>query len=315
MRHRSAGEHRCTYLVVLTHEFASNEELHDLAGYLSSLSVCDFEIAIIDTVPSDENRRVLRWVGRYIALKTSVDPVRAAFDVASCEKVIVADAKTRYSHDGLDHLCAMLDLHEVVAPQDYLDPLPWWGALESGRMLLLRGLGSLSEDGVTFGFRKRAVRGLRSIDKAIVTDHPVRRLESRGAEVFSAMDIFARRIPPALDRWFRDRPRQFDQPAIFFGVLPLALILAFLSGVHAAALYLGVLGFCGLVIAIRGRIGAAQFFPLRACFFAPVWLLERSISVYGALLLDLTGTREPDRIPMPAGGELASRPSSAAKTL
>jgi hypothetical protein len=308
MRHRSAGERRCTYLVVLHGELAS-EELHDLAGYLSSLSVCDFEIAIIDTVPNDENRRVLRWVGRYIAVKTPVDPVRAASDVASCEKVIVADAKIRYSQDGLDHLCALLDLHEVVEPQDYFDPLPWWGGLEAGRMLLRRGIGPLGEDGVTFGFRKRAVRGLRS------TDHQVRRLESHGAEVFSAMDIFVRRIPPTLDRWLRDRPRQFDQPAIFFAVLPLALILAFLSGLQGAAIYLGVLGFCGLVLAIRGRIGAARFFPLRACFFAPMFLLERSISVYWALLLDLTGTREPDRISMPAGDELASRPSSTANTL
>ena len=315
MRHRSAGERRCTYLVVLQREFASTEELHDLAGYLSSLSICDFDIAIIDTVPNNENRRVLRWVGRYIAMKTPVDPVRAAFDVSSCEKVIVADAKIRYSQDGLDHLCALLDLHEVVEPQDYFDPLPWWGGLEAGRTLLRRGIGPLGQDGVTFGFRKRAVRGLRSIESAFVTDHPVRRLESHGAEVFSAMDIVVRRIPPSLERWLRDRPRQFDQPAIFFGVLPLALILAFLSGLHVAALYVGVLGFCGLVLAIRGRIGAARFFPLRACFFAPVWLLERSISVYWALLLDLTGTREPDRIPMPAGGELASRPSSTANTL
>jgi hypothetical protein len=168
---------------------------------------------------------------------------------------------------------------------------------------------------MTFGFRKRAVRGLRSIDSAMATDHPVRRLESHGAEVFSAMDIFVRRIPPTLDRWLRDRPRQFDQPAIFFGVLPLALILAFLSGLSVAGMYFGVLGFCGFVIAVRGRIGASPFFPLRACFFAPLWLLERSISVYWSLLLDLTGTREPDRIPMPAGGEVNSRQSSTAHTL
>ena len=315
MKHRSSGERRCTYLVVLQHEFASTEELHDLAGYLSSLSVCDFDVAILDTFPSDDNRRVLRWVGRYVPARPCVDPVRAALDVAWCEKVIVAGSDVRYSPDSLDHLCALLDLHEVVEPQDYLDPLPWWGGLEAGRMLLRRGIGPLSEDSMTFGFRKRAVRGLRSIENATASDHPVRRLESHGAEVFSAMDIFVRRIPPALDRWLRDRPRQFDQPAVFFGVLPIALILAFLTSPQVAAMYFGILGLCGLVLAIRGRIGASPFFPLRACFFAPVWLLERSISVYWALLLDLTGTREPDRIPMPAGGELSSRASSTANTL
>jgi hypothetical protein len=301
---------------VLQREFASTEELHDLAGYLSSLSVCDFDIAIIDTLPNAENRRVLRWVGRYIPAKTCVDPVRAALDIASCEKVIVADAQVRYAHDALDHLCALLDLHEVVEPQDYFEPLPWWGGLEAGRLLLRRGIGPRTEDAVTFGFRKRTVRGLRSIDSSIVTDHPVRRLESLGAEVFCAMEIFVRRIPPTLDRWLRDRPRQFDQPAIFFGVLPLALILSLLIDPRVAVLYLGLLGFCALALAIRGRIGAASFFPLRVCFYAPVWLLERSISVYWALLLDMTGTREPDRMPIPAGVEgVSSRPSSTANTL
>jgi hypothetical protein len=194
--------------------------------------------------------------------------------------------------------------------------LPWWGGLEAGGILLRRAIGPLAADSFTFGFRKRAVRGFRSIDSSIATDHPVRRLESHGAEVFSAMEIFVRRIPPTLDRWLRDRPRSFDQPAIFFGVLPLALILSLLSGPRVAALYLGVLGFCALALAIRGRMGATSFFPLRACFYAPVWLLERSISIYWALLLDMTGTREPDRMPIPTGAEgVSSRPSSTANTL
>ena len=299
--------------MVLQKEFASTEEIHDLAAYLSSLSVGNFDITIVDTLPTDENRRVLRWVGRYIPAKSCVDPVRTALDVASCEKVIVADGQVRYTTDSLDHLCALLDLHEVVEPQEYFDPLPWWGGMEAGRMLLRRGIGPLTEDGMTFGFRKRAVRGLRSIDNS--TDHPVRRLESCGAEVFSASDIFVRRIPPALDRWLRDRPRQVDQPAIFFGVMPLALILALIAGLQASAIYLAILGFCGLVFAIRGRLGASQFFPWRACFYAPVWLLERSVSVYWALFLDLSGMREPDRISIPAGGELSSRRSPTANTL
>lgn len=65
----------------------------------------------------------------------------------------MADAQIRYSQDSLDHLCALLDLHEVVEPRDYVDPLPWWGGLEAERMLLRRGIGPFSEDGVTFGSR------------------------------------------------------------------------------------------------------------------------------------------------------------------
>jgi hypothetical protein len=209
----------------------------------------------------------------------------------------------------------LLDLHEVVEPQDYFDPLPWWSGLEAGRILLRRGIGPLTEGAITFGFRKRAVRGLRSIDSAVAGDDPVRRLELQGAEVFSATDIFVRRIPPALERWLRDRGRHFDRRAVFFGVLPLALILSLLGGLQVAGVYLGAIAFCSVALAIRGRIGAAPFFPFRACFYAPAWLIERSVSVYWALLLELTGTAEPDRIPIPARGEgVVSGPSSTANT-
>jgi hypothetical protein len=34
---------------------------------------------------------------------------------------------------------------------------------------------------------------------------------------------------------------------------------------------------------VRGRIGAAQFFPMRACLLAPLWVFERAVSVYWAL--------------------------------
>jgi hypothetical protein len=109
--------------------------------------------------------------------------------------------------------------------------------------------------------------------------------------------------------------RGFDQAGVFLGVLPLALILSLLSGLTVAGAYLGAIAFCSFALALRGRIGAAPFFPLRACFYAPIWLFERSVCVYWALLLELTGTREPDRIPVPSRGErVASGQSSAANT-
>ena len=35
---------------------------------------------------------------------------------------------------------AMLDAHDCVEPQDYFEPLPWWGGIEAGRMLVHRGI-------------------------------------------------------------------------------------------------------------------------------------------------------------------------------
>jgi len=272
MKHRCPRERRCTYLVILED---ANDDVHALAAYLSTISVSDFEVVILDPSENEEHRRVLRWVGTYIAAKPRVDPACAAIEFASCEKVIVAGARVRYDSNALDSVCVLLDLHEVVEPQSYLDPLPWWAGLEAGRILVHRGLNRSSERPATFGFRKAVAR--------------YRDLQS--AEIFSATDIFVRHLPPAVDDWLRGRAKQLGHSAFFFG-LPLGLILALLGGPRVGSAYGAAIAFCSLALAIRGRIGAAAFFPLRACLYAPLWLLERSISVYWALLLVLSSRRE-----------------------
>ena len=190
-------DRRGTYLVVL--DSRAEDEPRELAAYLSEIAVLDFEVIIVDgSAPEafDKNRRVLRWVGRHVAAAPQhVDAVRAAIDLASCDKVIVADAKTRYSLSALDELTSLLEVHEVVEPLNYFDPLPWW-------------ISPLPGHGSTFGFRKRAVRGLRSLDQNAAAHDSVRELASRGAEVFTTKRLFVRRIPPAFSEWIRDLPRR-----------------------------------------------------------------------------------------------------------
>jgi len=295
MKRRCARERRCTYLVSLE---SPGEDVHELAAYLSKLSIADFEVVIVDTSENEEHRRVLRWVGKYIVAKAGIDPMRTALGTASCEKVILADAQVRYDENALDHLCVQLDLHDVVEPQSYFDPLPWWGGLEAGSILLHRGASRSRDRSATFAFRKKAVRhrGLQF------------------AETFSATDIFVRRNPPALEDWLRERPRSLEHAAFFFG-LPLALILALLGGTRWFGAYAGAVVLCSLAVAIRGRIGAAEFFPLRACLYAPLWLLERSISAYWALFLELMGTSRADKVPALVRGErITGAASSTANT-
>ena len=64
----------------------------------------------------------------------------------------------------------------------------------------------------------------------------------------------------------------------------MTVLLALIGGLRVATGYVGAVAFASMVLAIRGRMGAAPFFPLRACLFAPLWVLERSLSVYWALL-------------------------------
>jgi hypothetical protein len=305
MRHRNQQDPRCTYLVVIEPDREPAGGLNELAAYLSSLSVAGCEVIIVDGSPAgvfERNQNILRWVARHLSVRPrhrsvsgSIDVVRAAIDVASCERIIVADENVRYASEAIDSVCDLLESHEVVEPQDYFQPLPWWSGIEAGRMLVHRGVEPLPDHGATFGLRRSAVRGLRGIDVGWWNgDDPVRRLASLGAEVFSACEVFVRRLPPLLSDWVRERPRQanddFDLPvksAFFFTLLPVAMLLAIFGGVRLAGGYAGAVAFASVALAVRGRSGASEFFPLKACLSAPLWIFERSLSVYWALFRKL----------------------------
>jgi hypothetical protein len=240
-------------------------------------------------------------VGRHLALPSgTVDLVRTAADVANCEKVIVAAEDVRYTPEAIGQICDLLDLHEVVEPQDYLDPLPWWGGIEAGRILVHRGIEPEPDHGVTFGFRKAAVRSLRTV---VAAEDQVRRLANAGAEVHAATEVFVRRQPGALGEWLDARVRQagndFTLPfksAFFFSMIPMLLLLAVLGGLELAGAYGTVIGFATVALALRGRAGARAFFPMRAVLFAPLWVIERSVIVYLALYRRLRGQEQPQAL-------------------
>jgi hypothetical protein len=283
----------CTYVVSIAKTKACAGGLRSLAGYLSILGTMGCDVIIFDASPRDvfeENRRILRWIARHIAVRAPFDLVRTAAGLASTEKIIVAREDVRYGPSDLAGVCALLDAHEVVEPQDYLDPLPWWGGIEAGRMLVHRGIEPLPDHGATFGFRRGALRALRGFDATGSSD-PARRLAAFGAEICSAFSVFVRRHPPELAEWLRERPRAADddfampvKTTFFLAMLPMAMLLLLAGGARIATGYAGAVAFASIVLALRGRSGATAFFPLRVCLYAPLWVLERSVSVYWALL-------------------------------
>ncbi len=318
-------ERRCSYVVLVQDAAASTADLRSLATYLSTLGVADCDVVILDLSPRlqfEINSRVLRWVGRHVSVRPEhranggVDIVRAASAYAVCEKVIVAADDIRYTAEAIGQLCDLLDMHEVVEPQDYLDPMPWWGGIDAGRILLHRGIEPQPDHGATFGFRRSALRALRALAPATSADAQARRLAAVGAEVYPATDVFVRREPGALREWLSARPRiageDFALPmktAFFFSLVPLLVLLAAVGGLQLASGYAGVIAFASVALALRGRSGASSFFPLRACLFAPLWVLERSLSVYWALLRKLRGTDEVTSVHVPeraSGTKVAS---------
>lgn len=323
MSTKRLSERRCSY-VVLIHDAAA-AELRELSEYLSELNVAGCEVVILDPSPRMQfelNARTLRWVGRHVALapeyrtRRGVDVVQAAAAYASCEKVIVAGSDIRYAPDAVEKMCARLESHEVVEPQDYLDPMPWWGGIEAGRILIHRGIEPEPDHGATFGFRRNALRALRALGPATSNDAQVRRLAAVGAEIHPAPDVFVRRQPGPLAAWIASRPRlageDFTMPVktlFFFSLLPLLVLLSVLGGMQMAGGYASMIAFASVGLAARGRAGAGAFFPWRACLFAPLWVLERSISVYWALLRKMRGVEEDElgvAIPDRASGSKAA---------
>jgi hypothetical protein len=300
MRPNRKQDRRCTYVVALSSSLSSSTDSFDLrsfAEYLSTLGVSGCEVIVLDSSDEiDEHRRILRWVARHVVVHEPADVVRTAASVASCDKIVIATENVRYNVADLTELCALLDAHEIVEAQDYLEPLPWWGGIDAGRMLIHRGIDPHPDRSATFGFRRSILRGLRGFDATGSSD-PVGVLALHGAEVVTAPELFVRRCPPQLREWIRERPREADldfnvpvKAAFFFALIPMAILLAFVGDGRVAVGYSGAVAFASIVLAVRGRIGAGAFFPLRACLFAPLWVFERSVSVYLALLQRMRGT-------------------------
>jgi hypothetical protein len=124
----------------------------------------------------------------------------------------------------------------------------------------------------------------------------VRHFRARGAKVCYARDFFILKRPPAFRKWVEQRPRQAYEDfvmrakTIFFAALPVALALAFVFAGWRGALALALIVAVGSVLlAARGLgDGAARFFPVRLCLYAPLWVAERSLSTYWAFYWKLT---------------------------
>lgn len=309
------SERRCSYVVRVQNAAASTTDLRDLAHYLSTLGVAGCDVVLLDAASPlqfEINGRILRWVGRHVkpgpeqcAGGGGIDIIRAAGTFAACEKVIVATDDVRYSVEAIGQMCELLEMHEVVEPQDYLDPLPWWGGVEAGRMLIQRGVEPKPDHGTTFGFRRGALRALWALGSVSTVEAQSRRLAAVGAEIHAAGDVFVRREAGPFSDWLSARPRRaaehFTSPfesALFFSILPLLILLTTLGGLRLAGACAGTIAFGAVGMALHGRAGATAFFPMRACFLAPLWVFERSVSVYWALFRAL-------RPSMDATGDLA----------
>lgn len=294
----------CSFIVPIRRVRFDQREVKALANYFKLLRFAGCEVLIVDGSPQsifEEHRKSWQGFSRHLApdpkytyLNGKVNGVHTGVDLASCERIILADDDIRYSAADIKRMCKLLDEFEMVRPQNFITPLPPWARLESARILINRGVLRAGDYPGTCGFRRSTMRRVGPYDGDVLFDNEeiVRHFALNGVNVKYAVDFFILKRPPTFTKWLEQRPRQAYEDfvmraktAAFLSVLPATLALAVLVNTRAALLLLALLCILSMSISTRGllRNSAYRFFPVSSPLFAPLWILERSVSVYWAL--------------------------------
>lgn len=290
----------CTYLLPIRRAKFDASETAELARYFATLCDATCEVLVIDGSPREvfdahhgawaefvRHEPVDRRWGYH---NDKVNGVHTGVDLASCEKIILADDDMRYAAAEIRTIVELLDRYEVVRPQNFLRPLPWWARMESARMLINRGTLRTADYPGTCAFRRETMLRVGHYDGDVLFDNEeiIRHFARSGLAICFANDLFVQKRPPRFRKWTEQRPRQAyeDFPlrakTAVFAALPVALVIAAASGHGSAAAAVVACGSIALALAGWLRGHASRVFPLSVCLFAPLWIAERACSTYWA---------------------------------
>ena len=301
---RPGDESRCAYLLPLRRVRADRTEMEEFASYFRLLARAGCEVLVVDGSPPEvfaEHERAWRGACRHVPvnpkyryLNGKVNGVHTGVDLSESERIILADDDIRYTATDVERACALLDQHEMVRPQNYLSPLPVWARTEAARMLINRGTLRTGDYPGTCAFRRSTFLRVGHYDGDVLFDNEeiVRHFLLKGADVCFALDLFILKRPPTFRKWLEQRPRQAYEDfvmraktALFMSLVPLAVLLGLFAGARAALGFVAFVSIAAMLCALRGlcRNKADRFFPARLILYAPLWMLERALSVYWAL--------------------------------
>lgn len=278
-------------------------EIAEFAAYFRDLAAAGCDVLIVDGSPAavfEQHREAWSALGTHVGvdpqyryLNGKVNGVHTGVALSRCERIILADDDIRYVAADIHRMCELLDRFELVRPQNYLSPLPWWGRMEASRMLINRGALRTGDYPGTCGLRKSAMLRVGHYDGDVLFDNEelVRHFMLKRANVCHANDFFILKKPPTLAKWREQRPRQAYEDFVmraktltFMAVLPAGIAAGIAFGTIGAATFAAGVSLIGLGLAARGlRDGAHRFFPAWIPLYAPLWVLERSLSVYWAI--------------------------------
>jgi hypothetical protein len=284
-----------TYILPLRR--AAPDLTHELRDYVAWLSQ-HVEVLVVDgSEPPVFAAHAARWghLVRHIApdpdqrtANGKVGGVVTGVRHATHERLVIADDDVRYDLQALTRLGCMLDLADVVRPQNYFEPLPWHALWDTGRTLLNRVMGG--DWPGTLGVRRSALLATGGYAGNVLFENLelVRTVRAAGGTEAVPLDLYVRRLPSSTRHFWSQRVRQaydeFARPvrlAVSLALLPLALGLALRKQWNWLAAE--VAGIVALAELGRRRAGGTQIFPFAAALLAPAWVLERAVCIWLAL--------------------------------
>lgn len=288
----------------------------ELAAYLARIAPLVAEVIVVDGSAPDvfaANASAFGGGVRHVApgegeecLMGKVAGVRTGVELASCERVVIADDDVRYDAEALRRAADLLDDYDLVRPQNYFDRLPWHARWDTARTLLNRCFGRDYPGTLAVRRSRMLTMGMYDGDVLFENLELMRTVRAHGGTVASPLDLYVARVPPSAAHFWGQRTRQaYDDFALplrmtlWLAVLPLLSRRPRLAPVAAAvAIAAAEVG--------RRRGGGAAVFPATSSLLAPVWVFERTVCAWLAVVqrLRFGGVRYGDSvIPVAAHSE------------
>jgi hypothetical protein len=279
--------------------------IDDLAAYLRALAPIVDEALVVDSSPSplfECHQAALRGTARHLrphpdlrGRMGKVNGVITGVRESVQPRIVLADDDVRYDGDALRRVSELLDVADLVRPQNYFDELPWHAAWDTARSLLNRVFTGDLDFPVgdfpgTLGVRRETFMSLGGYDGDVLFENLelMRTVRAAGGTVVTPLDLYVARHPPETSHFLDQRIRQaYDDLGVplrfltFLSVLPLIATLA--AHRRAKALLSAALASILMAESGRRRAGGAQRFPTMASVLAPCWIAERSVCTWLAI--------------------------------
>jgi hypothetical protein len=324
----------------------------ELAEYLARIAPLVAEVIVVDgSEPEVFAANAAAW-GAHVRhvppapgeewLMGKVAGVRTGVELATRERVVIADDDVRYELEALRRAADLLDRYDLVRPQNYFSRLPWHARWDTARTLVNRSVAADYPGTLAVRRSRMLAMGMYDGDVLFENLELMRTVRAHGGTIASPLDLYVARIPPSAAHFWGQRTRQayddFAMPALMAAWLSILPLLAldwyrsraakggdtFRRGLRSVPrprrrlrLAPAAAGLAVMAAEVgRRRAGGAAYFPATSSLLAPLWILERGVCAWLAVLqrLRFGGVRYGDSvIPVAAHSERRLRRRLAAR--